>query len=468
MGGIFGCSLTDDCVNDLFYGTDYLSHLGTRRGGMTVKGDNGFDRSIHNIENAYFRTKFESDLPGFSGNQGIAVISDTDAQPMIISSHLGKFAIATVAKIHNLDDLAAQAFRENRHFSELSSKGINPTELVANIICKEASFSEGIQSAQQAIKGSCSMLVLTEKQGLFAARDKLGRTPVILGKKENGFALSSESCAFPNLGYAVEHELGPGEIIRVTPDGYEQVKAPGEKMQVCSFLWIYYGYPASSYEGISVEQARYRCGKALAKNDAVDVDIVSGIPDSGIGHALGYANEKKISYQRAFVKYTPTWPRSFMPQNQNVRDLVARMKLIPVRALIEGKKILFCEDSIVRGTQLKDNVQVLFDYGVKEVHMRPACPTLIYPCEFLNFSTSRSTLDLAGRKAIQEIEGQEDKHLDQYATAGSEKNLAMIDNIRKKLRLTTLVFQKMDDMIEAIGMPKEKLCTHCWDGSSYF
>jgi len=468
MGGVFGCTLIEDCVNDLYYGTDYLSHLGTRRGGMVVKSKAGFERSIHNIENAYFRTKFESDLPKFKGGiQGIGVISDTDAQPMVVSSHLGQFTIVTVAKINNIEALSQKAFQKHRHFSELSSQGINPTELVANLICEEASVAEGIQYAQEAIQGSCSMLVIAE-DGLYAARDKLGRTPLTLGKKDTGYAVSSETCAFPNLGYDVDHELGPGEIVRITNQGYEQLKPAGKKMQVCSFLWVYYGYPASSYEGIGVEQVRYQCGRALAKNDNVEVDFISGIPDSGIGHALGYANERRIPYQRAFVKYTPTWPRSFMPQNQEVRDLVARMKLIPVRSLIQGKNILFCEDSIVRGTQLKENVQVLFDYGVKEVHMRPACPTLIYPCKFLNFSTSRSTLDLAGRKAIQEIEGKEDKDLTLYATAGSEQNLAMIENIRKKLHLTSLVFQRMDDLIQAIGLPKEKLCTHCWDDSSYF
>jgi len=468
VGGVFGCTLNEDCVCDLFYGTDYLSHLGTRRGGMAVKGPGIFERSIHNIENDYFRTKFESDLPKFKGGlQGIGVISDTDAQPMVISSHLGQFAIVTVAKINNIEDLSRKAFQKHRHFSELSSQGINPTELVANLICEEASFTAGIQYAQEVIQGSCSMLIIAE-DGLYAARDKLGRTPLIIGKKENGYAVSSETCAFPNLNYETEYELGPGEIVRLTSGGYEQLKTPGEKMQICSFLWVYYGYPASSYENISVEQVRYRCGAALAKNDNVQIDFISGIPDSGIGHALGYAHEKKLPYQRAFVKYTPTWPRSFMPQNQQTRDLVARMKLIPVRSLIQGKKILFCEDSIVRGTQLKDNVQVLYDYGVKEVHMRPACPTLIYPCVFLNFSTSRSTLDLAGRKAIQEIEGREDKDLELYATANSEKNLAMIEKIRQKLRLTTLVYQRMDDMIQSIGLPKERLCTHCWDGTSYF
>jgi amidophosphoribosyltransferase len=311
------------------------------------------------------------------------------------------------------------------------------------------------------------MLILTH-DGIYAARDKLGRTPIIIGKKDGAYAASSETCAFPNLDYEVDKYMGPGEIVLMTPEGIEQKKAPGDMMQVCSFLWVYYGYPASSYEGINVEAVRYRCGNALAKGDDVEIDFAAGIPDSGIGHAIGYANEKNIRYRRPFVKYTPTWPRSFMPQNQDIRDLVARMKLIPIREIIDGKKILFCEDSIVRGTQLQDNVQILFDYGAAEVHMRPACPTLIYPCEFLNFSQSRSTLDLAGRKAIKDIEGSEDKNLDEYARAGSEKNLEMIDNIRRRLKLTTLKFQKMDDLITAIGLPKEKLCTHCWDGSSYF
>jgi len=467
MGGIFGCALRKDCVNDLFYGTDYLSHLGTRRGGMGVSGPDGIKRSIHNIENAYFRNKFEQDLPKFNGNMGVGVISDTDAQPMVISSHLGSFAIVTVGKIHNMEALAQEAFDNKRHFSEMSSQGINATELVAHLVCRENSFEEGLARAQSVIKGSCTMLLLTDK-ALYAARDRLGRTPLIIGKKPEGYSVSSETCAFPNLDYEVEKYLGPGEILRITPEGYEQVGKPGDKMQVCAFLWVYYGYPASVYEDINVEEVRYRCGQSLAKRDSIEIDFISGIPDSGIGHALGYSNYKQIPYRRAFVKYTPTWPRSFMPQNQSVRDLVARMKLIPNRSLIEGKRILFCEDSIVRGTQLQENIQVLFDYGAKEVHMRPACPTLIYPCEFLNFSTSRSTLDLAGRQAIQALEGKEDSNLEAYATAESDQNLAMIEKIRKRLKLTSLVYQRMDDLVEAIGLPKNKLCTHCWDGSSYF
>lgn len=467
MGGIFGCALRSNCVDDVFYGTDYLSHLGTRRGGMSINGPDGFQRSIHNIENAYFRTKFESDLPKFNGNMGVGVISDTDAQPMVVSSHLGVFAIATVGRIHNMDALARDVYERRGHFSEMSSQGINATELVANLVCRETSFEAGITNAQAAIKGSCSMVLLTEN-AVYAARDRLGRTPLIIGRKADGFAVSSETCAFPNLGYHVDTFLGPGEVFRITPESSEQVVPPGDKMQVCAFLWVYYGYPASVYEGINVEQVRYRCGEALAARDTDTVDFVSGIPDSGIGHALGYANAMKVPYRRAFVKYTPTWPRSFMPQNQSVRNLVAQMKLIPIRSLIAGQRILFCEDSIVRGTQLQDNIQILFDYGAREVHMRPACPTLIYPCEFLNFSTSRSTLDLAGRKAIQAIEGREDAHLEEYAVAGSDRNLAMINFIRERLKLTSLKYQHMDDLVAAIGLPKEMLCTHCWDGSSYF
>jgi amidophosphoribosyltransferase len=467
MGGFFGVVSKNDCVNDLFYGTDYHSHLGTKRGGLTTVNSDGFSRSIHNIESNYFRSKFEDDLHEFSGKKGIGIISDNDAQPLIIGSHLGKFGLVTVGKINNVEELARNAFRRKMHFSETSGGDFSPTELVATLICQEGSYEEGIQNAQEAIKGSCSMLLLTE-QGIYAARDKLGRTPIIIGKKDDIYAASSETCAFPNLGYEVDKYLGPGEIVFVTEDGHEQRKKPGSKMQICAFLWVYYGYPASNYEGINVEYVRYRCGSALAKNDDVNIDYVAGIPDSGIGHAIGYANERKIPYIRPFTKYTPTWPRSFMPQDQSVRDLVAKMKLIPIREMIEGKNILFCEDSIVRGTQLQDNIQILFDYGASEVHMRPACPTLIYSCDFLNFSTSRSTLDLAGRKAIKELEGFDDMFLDEYATSDSERNRAMVDRIRQRLRLTSLKYQKLENLVEAIGLPKERLCTHCWDESSYF
>ena len=467
MGGLFGTVSKEDCVSDLFYGTDYHSHLGTRRGGLAVHSSTGFSRSIHNIESNYFRSKFEADLPKFSGNSGIGIISDNDPQPLLIGSHMGTFAIVTVGKINNTEELEQRALRKKKHFSETSGGVINPTELASMLICEEESLEDGIRNAQEAIQGSCSMLLLTQK-GIYAARDRLGRTPVVIGKKEGAFAVASESCAFPNLGYKVEKHLGPGETIFLTADGYEQRNKPGDKMQICAFLWVYYGYPATQYEGINVEFARNRCGAALARNDEVEIDFVAGIPDSGIGHAIGYANEKKIPYLRPFVKYTPTWPRSFMPQNQEVRDLVAKMKLIPIRSMIEGKRILFCEDSIVRGTQLKDNIQILFDYGASEVHMRPACPTLIFPCEFLNFSTSRSRLDLAGRSVINEIEVGEEENLEEYYTPGSKEYVEMVDRIRQRLRLTTLQYQKLDDLVDAIGLPKEKLCTHCWDNSSSF
>jgi len=467
MGGLFGCAKKNDCLDDLFYGTDYHSHLGTKRGGLAVLNSNDFSRSIHNIENDYFRSKFEPDLPKLHGSKGVGIISDHDSQPLIIGSHLGAFAIVTVSKINNIEELAAKALNNRHHFSEMSGAETSPTELVAMLICEKESFEAGIQYAQEAIKGSCSMLLLSEK-GIYAARDKLGRTPIVIGKKDGAYAAASESCAFPNLGYEIEKYLGPGEIVLISADGCEQRKPPQEQMQVCAFLWVYYGYPATCYEGINVEATRNQCGKALAQNDSVDIDFVAGIPDSGIGHAIGYANEKNIPYIRPFVKYTPTWPRSFMPQFQSTRDLVAKMKLIPVKELIEGQRILFCEDSIVRGTQLQDTIQILYEYGAKEVHMRPACPTLIYPCDFLNFSTSRSTLDLAGRKAISQLEDSDDKHLADYATAGSQKNHAMVDKIRQRLKLTSLQYQKLENLVAAIGLPKDKLCTHCWDGSSYF
>lgn len=466
MGGLFGIASHQDCVADLFYGTDYHSHLGTKRGGLAVVNKKGFTRSIHNIENAYFRSKFEPELKDFRGGMGIGIISDNEAQPLIINSHLGTFGIVTVAKVVNLEALGKRAFARKTHFSETSGPSINPTELVAMLICEKGSFEEGIRNVFDNVKGSCSLLILTKK-GLIAARDKLGRTPVIIGRKDGAYAASSETCAFPNIGYEVDRYLGPGEIVRITPDAIEQLKRPEDRMQVCSFLWVYYGYPSSDYEGINVEAVRYNCGRFLAKKDPVSADLVAGIPDSGIGHAIGYANEKGTPYMRPYVKYTPTWPRSFMPQNQATRDLVARMKLIPNRAIIRGKSLVFCDDSIVRGTQLKDNVEILFEYGAREVHMRVACPTLVYPCEFLNFSTSRSSLALAGRKAIFELEGTDNVPLGEYARAGTEKNRAMVECIRKRLGLTSLQFQTMDDLVTAIGLPKEQLCTHCWDGTSW-
>lgn len=435
---------------------------------MAVLNSNGFQRSIHNIENSYFRTKFEQDLPTFHGNSGIGVISDTESQPILINSHLGEFAIVTVSKINNIELLTSEMLKKYRHFSETGLGETNPTELVAMLISESDSFLSGIESVFDKIMGSCSMLLLT-KEGIYAARDKLGRTPVILGKRDDGaFALSSESSSFSNLGFDTSCFLGPGEVIRITAEGYEQLRTPNEKMQICAFLWVYYGYPSSEYEGINVEDCRYRCGAALARNDDAEVDFVSGIPDSGIAHAIGYSNEKQIPYKRAYVKYTPTWPRSFMPQNQEMRDLVARMKLIPIRPIIEGKRFAVCDDSIVRGTQLQDNVRSLYEYGAGAIHIRPACPTLIFPCEYLNFSRSRSTLDLAGRKAIKELEGAENSHLDEYATPGTDRYYAMIEKIREKLGVESLQYQKLNDLVEAIGLPKEKLCTHCWDGSGYF
>lgn len=464
MGGFFGVVSSDDCVNDLYFGTDYHSHLGTKRGGMAVLGEHGIKRVIHDISNAQFRSKFDGHLPKFKGRKGIGVISDFEDQPLIIGSHLGVYSVVTVGVIKNLDALAEVAFgKRTTHFSEMSGGEINPTELVATLINQEASFVEGIARAQECIEGSCSILLLTE-EGIYAARDRLGRTPVVIGKKPGSYAAAFETCAFPNLDYEVDKYLGPGEIILMTEDGLTTVKKPGDRMRICAFLWVYYGYPPSCYENISVEGARYRCGAALARNDSTPIDVVAGIPDSGVAHAIGYANESKIPYQRPFVKYTPTWPRSFMPQDQSIRDLVARMKLIPVREIIQGKRILFCDDSIVRGTQLKDTIQRIYDYGAKEVHMRPACPPLVYGCKFLNFSRSRSALDLAACKAIKELEGSDDAHLSEYASGRGEKYNAMIDRIRTRLGLTTLQYQKLEDLIEAIGLPSEKVCTYCWDG----
>jgi amidophosphoribosyltransferase len=434
---------------------------------LAVRNTKGIERSIHNIENSYFRTKFEPELSGFHGGTGIGVISDTDPQPLFMGSHLGTFGIVTVSKINNIEALVRRAFDRRRYFSDTTGGAINPTEVMATLICEHENFEDGIHNAQQAVEGSCTLLVLTDR-GIYAARDRLGRTPLAIGRRKGALAVSSETCAFPNLGFETEYFLGSGEIALLTAEGYETRVPPGPRMQICAFLWVYYGYPASEYEGINVEHARNNCGAALARRDDIDIDYVAGIPDSGIGHAIGYATTRHVPYRRPFVKYTPTWPRSFMPQNQQMRDLVARMKLIPIRQLIDAKRLLFCEDSIVRGTQLQDTIQVLYDCGAREVHMRPACPVLIYPCEFINFSASRSTLDLAGRRAIHDLEGGKQADLSVYARAGTAQNLAMIDGIRRRLKLTTLKYQRLDDLVAAIGLPKEKLCTHCWDESSYF
>ncbi len=465
MGGLYGIASKKDCVADLFYGTDYHSHLGTRRGGLVVRNGRGFTRFIKDITNAQFRTKFEDDLPELKGSLGLGVISDFEDQPLIIGSHLGTYALVTVGRIENLDSLAAEVFSDRAtHFSEMSGDAINPTELVATLINREASFEDGIEYAQRVIEGSCSLLLLTD-HCIYAARDRLGRTPLVIGGKPGAYAVTLETCALPNLDYEIEEYLGPGQVVRITPDGFETLKPPGETMQICAFLWVYYGYPASNYEDINVEVVRNRCGAALAKADDCQVDTVAGIPDSGTGHAIGYANEAGVPYQRPFVKYTPTWPRSFMPQEQRIRDLVARMKLIPIRELIRGKRLLFCEDSIVRGTQLKDTIQRIYDYGALEIHMRPACPPLVYGCKFLNFSRSKSELDLAARKAIKELDGESEEQLAEYADSTSERYRAMVDRIKQRLGLTSLKYQELGDLVAAIGLPKERLCTYCWDGA---
>ena len=463
MGGLFGVFSNSDCLEDLYYGTDYHSHLGTRRGGLAVINAAGFQRFIKDITTTQFRSKFEKDIKKMHGNKGIGVISDYDDQPLIINSRLGVFAITTVGKINNLEILATEALKNGSHFSEMHGGETNPTEMVATIVSQGATFEEGIQKVQDMIDGSCTMLILTS-EGIYAARDKLGRTPLIIGKKPGAYAVTMETCAFPNLGYKIAKYLGPGEAIFINKNGFEQKIAPGNRMQICGFLWVYYGYPASNYEGINVEVVRYKCGSYLAKNDDADIDLVAGIPDSGTGHGLGYASESKIPFSRPFIKYTPTWPRSFMPQVQSIRDLVAKMKLIPIKELINNKRLLFCEDSIVRGTQLRKTIQRLYEYGAKEVHMRPACPPLVYGCKFLNFSRSRSELDLAGRWAIRELIGRDIGDPAEYTDPESDNYKAMVEVIRKKLGLTTLQYQRLEDLVRAIGLPKEKLCTYCWDG----
>ena len=471
MSGFFGCVSRIECVNDVFYGTDYHSHLGTKRAGMAFVEEGSFKRSIHSLEDGYFRNKFEAELPKFGeANMGVGVISDNESQPITITSHIGRYAVVTVARIDNIEELTKELLEDKHHFAELSSGKINATELVAILIGLGSSIKDGIELVFKKIKGSCSMLVLTD-HAIYAARDKFGRTPISIGKNEKGYVCASESSSFDNLGYNFVRDLGPGEIVRLTADGVHQVTPPGKRKQVCSFLWVYYGYPSAWYEGINVEDCRYRCGAAMARRDNdIDPDFAAGIPDSGVGHAIGYANEKGIPYKRPFVKYTPTWPRSFMPQNQKMRDLVAKMKLLPNSRFTHNQKILFMDDSIVRGTQLKDNVVKLLDSGVKEVHMRIACPPLIFPCRFLNFSTSRSTYDLYARRVIRDMEGRDDisdEIFEQYADPDSPKHKEMVDIMCRHLQLTSLKFQRLDDLVEAIGLPKEDLCTHCWDNSSY-
>lgn len=468
MGGFFGTALKRDCVTDLYYGTDYNSHLGTKRGGMaTYDPTKGFVRSIHSLENTYFRTKFESVLPRFKGNIGIGVISDNDSQPIVVNSHLGKFAIVTVAKLQNIDELEKEMLDKHIHFAETSSGNTNPTELVATLINEGDDFAEGIRFAQDKIKGSCSMVLLTP-DGLIAARDKLGRTPIVIGKKEDGYAVTSETTAFPNLDYEVVRDLGPGEIVKITSDGITVLKEPIPEMQICSFLWVYYGFPVSTYENRNVDEVRYTSGELMGKRDDSDVDCVCGIPDSGVGMAFGYSNGKGVPYRRCVAKYTPTWPRSFTPSDQSMRDLVARMKLIPNRHMLKDKRVVFCDDSIVRGTQLKDNVKMLYDYGAKEVHIRIACPPLIYGCPFIGFTSSKSDMELMTRRIIAELEGDPNKNLEAYAKTGSPEYNALVQKMAEKFGLDSLKFSTIEELIKAIGLPKCRVCTHCFDGSSHF
>ena len=469
MGGFFGTVSKAACVADLFYGTDYNSHLGTRRGGLaTYDADKRqFTRSIHNLESTYFRTKFEDELDKFTGCSGIGIISDTDAQPIIINSHLGRFAIVTVAKVVNIAELEAELLAQNMHFAELSSGKTNQTELIALLLIQGRTLVEGIENVFRHIKGSCSMLLLTE-DGIVAARDKWGRTPVVIGRKEGAYAVTSESSSFPNLDYEIERFLGPGEIVRLRADGIEQMRKPEERMQICSFLWVYYGFPTSCYEGRNVEEVRFLSGLKMGQLDKSEVDCACGIPDSGVGMALGYAEGKGVPYHRAIAKYTPTWPRSFTPSRQEMRNLVAKMKLIPNRAMLEGKRLLFCDDSIVRGTQLHDNVKMLYDYGAREVHIRIACPPLIYGCPFIAFTSSKSDMELITRRIILELEGDANKDLDKYATTGSPQQERLVEVIRQRFGLTSLKFNTLEHLVEAIGLPKCKLCTHCFDGTGCF
>ena len=466
MGGFFGVASKSDCLFDLFFGTDYHSHLGTRRGGMAVYGPDVFDRAIHNIENAPFRTKFEKDMQKMKGNIGIGWISDYEPQPLIVRSHHGTFAITTVGKINNAEEITKLIFQSGHtHFLEMSGGDINPTELVAAIINQKENLIDGIRYAQELIDGSMTLLLLTPK-GIYAARDKMGRTPVIIGRKEDAYCVTFESFAYLNLGYEPERELGPGEIVVVTPEEVRTLAAPGKDMKICTFLWVYYGYPSSVYEGVSVEQMRCNCGACMAKRDDVTPDTVAGVPDSGIAHAVGYANESGIPFSRPFIKYTPTWPRSFMPTIQDTRNLIAQMKLIPIHELIQGKSLLLIDDSIVRGTQLRETTEFLYESGAKEVHIRPACPPLVYGCKYLNFSRSKSDMDLITRKVIQKLEGPDvsDEILQEYTDPSSEKYEIMVEEIRKELNFTSLKFNRLDDLLDSVGIDPDHLCTYCWNG----
>ncbi len=467
MSGFFGVVSKKDCVMDLFFGVDYHSHLGTKRGGMAVYGEGGFERSIHNIENSPFRTKFENDVDRFSGNLGIGCISDGEAQPLLVNSHLGSFAITTVGRVNNIEALKNECFKNGKtHFLEMSKGVINQTELVAALINQKDNIVDGITYAQEKIDGSMSILLLF-KDGLIAARDKVGRTPVIIGQKEDAYCVTFESSAYLNLGYHYLKDLGPGEIVKVTDDRCETLKQPGKTMKICSFLWVYFGYPTATYEGVNVEAMRYECGRMLSKRDDVVVDAVAGVPDSGLAHAIGYANQSGYPFSRPFIKYTPTWPRSFMPQSQGQRNLIARMKLIPVQELIKDKRLLLIDDSIVRGTQLRETTEFLYESGAKEVHVRPACPPIMFGCKYLNFSRSTSDMDLISRKTIARLEGTEKVSFDvlqEYANPDSKRYATMIESIREQMKFTSLKYHRLDDMIESIGLEPCQLCTYCWNG----
>lgn len=469
MGGIMGVASRDNCRTDLFYGTDYHSHLGTRRAGLVTFDPEKkiFCRSIHSLEHSYFRTKFEKELPKFKGQIGIGVISDTDPQPIVINSHLGKYAIVTVAHICNIDKLEQDLIDAGVHFGELSSGHTNQTELIALLINQGRTFAEGISHMFDKIDGSCTLLILTENS-VIGARDRLGRTPLILGHKDGSYSLASESTVFPNLGYSPVRDLGPGEIIEITSERETTITPAGEDMQVCSFLWVYYGFPTSTYEGKNVEEARFDSGYEMGKTDKTEVDCACGIPDSGVGMALGYAAGHGVPYRRCISKYTPTWPRSFTPAEQSERNLVAKMKLIPNNGMMQGKRVVFCDDSIVRGTQLNDNVADLYKHGAKEVHMRIACPPLIYGCRYIGFTSSKSDMELLTRRIIEKLEGDPNKNLDRYATTGTPEYERLVECIRERFGLSSLRFNPIETLVKSIGLPKCKICTHCFDGSSRF
>ena len=466
MSGFFGIVSKRPCITDLFYGIDYHSHLGTSYGGICTYDGNTFNRSIHSLKGSYFRTKFESDLPKFKGNSGIGVISDTDSQPIVVNSHLGKFALVTVAKIANLAELEKECLDNKLNFTELSRGVTNQTELIAILITQGKDFVDGIQNVYKKVKGSVSMLLLTE-DGIIVARDFYGRTPIVIGKDNDGYVAAFESHSYINLEYETVRFIGPGEIVKITSDGMTQLLAPNDKMQICSFLWIYYGFPASDYDNINIEEMRYRGGFSMGKDDDIEADYVAPIPDSGIGMAIGYSHGSGIPYTRSVVKYTPTWSRSFMPVSQEQREHVAKMKLIPNHSLLKGKRVVFCDDSIVRGTQLRDNVKMLYDYGAKEVHIRISCPPLIYGCNFLNFSASKNELELISRRCIEELEGGTCKNLQLYCDHTTKEYAALVEMIRKHIGVDTLKFNTIDNICNAIGMPKCNICTHCFDGSSY-